>query len=232
MLRTNLASRPFYDERKVRLGIGVLAALAVGLSLFNAIEILTLNGRNSEFAARAAQAEAKARDLHNQAQSIRQALDREDVDAVQAAAREANQLIDRRAFSWTDLFNRFEETLPPDVRIVAVAPQIDNEGRMLVAVTVISRRVEDLDQFIDRLENTGAFSGVISRQEETQEDGTLKSVLQGYYTQRLLLGAGASGRGSGAETVSSPPASDSNGAARNESAANAAPRAPSAGGPR
>ena len=46
----------------------------------------------------------------------------------QAAAREANQLIDRRAFSWTDLFNRFEETLPADVRIVAVTPQVDTRG--------------------------------------------------------------------------------------------------------
>ena len=46
------------------------------------------------------------------------------------------RIIEQRAFSWTDLFNRFEETLPADVRIVAVQPQIDKDERMLVAVTV------------------------------------------------------------------------------------------------
>jgi hypothetical protein len=100
---------------------------------------------------------------------------------VQAAAREANRLIDRRAFSWTDLFNRFEATLPGDVRIASVTPQLDQQGRMLVAITVVSRRVEELDGFIEALEKTGAFQEVLSRQEEAQEDGTLRSVIQGYY---------------------------------------------------
>ncbi len=100
---------------------------------------------------------------------------------VQSAAREANELIDRRAFSWTDLFNRFETTLPPDVRLMAVQPQVDAEGRLLVAMTVVSRRVEDLDAFIDALEKTGAFREVLTRQEEAEDDGSRKSVLQGYY---------------------------------------------------
>jgi hypothetical protein len=51
----------------------------------------------------------------------------------------------------------------------------------MVAVTVISRRVEELDGFIEALEKTGAFQEVLSRQEEAQEDGTLRSVIQGYY---------------------------------------------------
>ena len=101
---------------------------------------------------------------------------------MQVAAQEANRLIDRRAFSWTDLFNQFEQTLPPEVRISTVTPQVDPAGRMIVAVTVVSRRVEDLDKFIDALEKTGAFQSVLSRQEEAQEDGTLRSVIQGYYS--------------------------------------------------
>ena len=52
---------------------------------------------------------------------------------------------------------------------------------MLVAVTVVSRRVEELDEFIEALEKTGAFREVLSRTEEAQEDGTLRSVIQGYY---------------------------------------------------
>ena len=92
---------------------------------------------------------------------------------MQAAAHEANQLIDRRAFSWTDLFNQFEADAAPRSPHRGGDTAGRSQGRMMVAVTVVSRRVEDLDEFIDALEKTGAFQEVLSRQEEAQEDGTL-----------------------------------------------------------
>ena len=189
MLRINLATRPFYNERPIRLG--VLAALVVlaAFTAFNALQVMTLTQKNNELTARGDAAEARARDLRTRAGATQKALDQGDVAVVQAAAREANLLIDRRAFSWTDLFNRFEETLPADVRIAAVQPQQDDQGRMLIAVTVISRRVEDLDTFIEQLEKTGSFSGVLPRGEAPEDDGTLRTVIQGYYTPTALTPA-------------------------------------------
>ncbi len=136
------------------------------------------------------QAEAQAAQLLAQAQQIRQTVNRTQLAAVQVAAQEANRLIDQRAFSWTDLFNRFERTLPGDVRIASVTPQVDQQGRMLVAVSVQSRRVEDLDAFILALEKTGAFRDVLSREEQASDDGTLLSVIQGYYVRSAPAVAG------------------------------------------
>jgi hypothetical protein len=181
VLRTNLATRPFYNDRPVRLGIAVAIAAVGLLTAYNGARILTLSQQNSELASRADTAEARTRELRTRADTMRKALAQDDMSVVQAAAREANLLIARRAFSWTDLFNRFEETLPANVRIATVQPQQDDQGRMLVAVTVHARRVEDLDEFIERLEQTGAFRGVLSRQESVDESGTLLSVIQGYY---------------------------------------------------
>jgi hypothetical protein len=211
MLRTNLSTRPFYNERAVRLGIAVAVVLIAGLTAFNGAQIITLGARNNELAARAEAAEERARQLRGQAAAIRKTLDQGDVSVVQAAAREANLLIERRAFSWTDLFNRFEETLPDDVRIAAVQPQVDEEGRMLVAVTVISRRTEDLDDFIEQLEKTGAFRGILPRQEALQEDGTTRSIIQGYYgpqpSTAVAPAASESGDGrTGNATPTVPPA--------------------------
>jgi hypothetical protein len=177
----NLSTRPFYNERLVRVVLGVGTLLVLGLAAFNVVQAMRLTSRDAEVRSQADAAEAEAARLRNQASVIRQTINREQLAAVQAAAREANQLIDRRSFSWTDLFNRFESTLPADVRIASVTPQVDQEGRMLVAATVVSRRVEDLDGFIEALEKTGAFQEVLSRQEEAQEDGSLRSVIQGYY---------------------------------------------------
>lgn len=220
MLRLNLATRPFYNERLVTAAIAVVVLLTAALAAFNVIEILSLNSRNREVVTQTVAAESKAAELRSQALATRQAMVREQVAEVQEAASEANVLIDRRVFSWTDLFNRFEETLPADVRILAVAPQVDAQGRLLVAVSTVSRRQEDRDAFIERLLETGAFSGVIPRSEEALDDGTLRSVLQGYYTQTPRA----------TEAVSSPPASDSNDAGDNKSPATAAPATPGARG--
>ena len=177
----NLSTRPFYNHRLVRVTLAVLSLLVLGFTAFNVIQVLRLTSRDALVRTEAERAEADAGKLRSQAAAIRQTINRDQLSAVQSAAREANQLIDRRAFSWTDLFNRFEATLPGSVRIASVTPQVDQQGRMLVAVTVVSRRVEDLDGFIEALEKTGAFQEVLSRQEEAQEDGTLRSVIQGYY---------------------------------------------------
>jgi len=209
MLRTNLATRPFYNERAVRVGIGAAIALVAALTAFNVLQVLSLNARNSEMAGRAAAAEAQTAQYQQQARAITQALNTGTVSVVNLAAREANLLIDRRVFSWTDLFNRFERTLPENVRVVSVEPQVDTSGRMLVSMTVISRRVEDLNEFMDQLELSGGVADVIARQDQTLEDGTLRAVLQGYHVPRSPTPAAdppAASESSGRSQNDSPPA--------------------------
>lgn len=182
MLRTNLSTRPFYNERGVRAGLAALIALAVGLTLFNAFEIVRLQGQSRDARETIARNEAHAVDLREKARVIRRSIDRARLEAVQVAAGEANALIDRRTFSWTELLNQFEVTLPPNVRIAGVVPQSDEAGRRLVQVSVYSRRIEDVEEFMDALEKTGAFSGVLPRSDQPDASGTIRTELQAYYT--------------------------------------------------
>jgi hypothetical protein len=215
MLRTNLATRPFYNERGVRAGIGALVALALGLTLFNALAILRLQGQSRDAGQTIAQNDAQAAQMRDQARVIRQSIDRARLDAVQEAAQEANALIDRRTFSWTELLNQFESTLPADVRIGGVTPQFDTAGNRLVQITVFSRRIEDVEAFMEALEKTGAFSGVLPRSDRPgDESGTIRTDLQAYYHPAADAAAGAapasepgaptSGNASAAAGVSAP----------------------------
>lgn len=181
MLRTNLSTRPFYNDRGVKAVLAGLAAVAVLLTLFNAYEIMQLRGQSKDARDTIAGNDAQARDLRTRAGDIRRSIDTAKLQAVQTAAREANALIDRRTFSWTELLNQFQTTLPPEVRIAGVMPQIDAQGRRLVQITVFSRRVEDLETFMDALEKTGTFSGVLPRSDNPEQDGTIRSELQAYY---------------------------------------------------
>ena len=108
-------------------------------------------------------------------------MDQTRLAAVAAAAQEANTLIDRRVFSWTELFNRFEATLPADVRIAAVRPTVDQEGRLIMTIAVVARSVDDVDAFIEALEGTHAFEDLLSREERFNDEGLLEATLRGVY---------------------------------------------------
>ena len=94
---------------------------------------------------------------------------------------QANDLIDRRTFSWTELFNRFERTLPDEVRITAVRPLVDKSRRIVLTVNVLARSVDDVNQFMENLDRTGAFMDLRSRQEQTTESDQIESALEMVY---------------------------------------------------
>jgi hypothetical protein len=182
MLKGNLSTRPFYNERFVRNVLAALALVAIGLTAFNAVEILRLERAGRDARQTVAQNNEHAREMRQRAQVIRQSINQAQLEAVRISARDANALIDRRAFSWTALLNYFQATLPADVRVATVTPQIDDNGRMLVAISVFARRFDDLSEFQDALEATGAFTDVLSRQLGQEEDGSLRAEIQGYYS--------------------------------------------------
>jgi hypothetical protein len=182
MLRGNLSTRPFYNDRAVRTGLVLLALIALGLTIFNAAEILRLERAGREARQTIAQNAEQAREARERARVIRQSINQAALQQVQVSARDANALIDRRTFSWTALLNYFQQTLPTDVRIMSVTPQVDDDGRMLVAIQVMARRAEDLSEFADALETTGAFSNVLAVQQSVEDDGSWRAGLQGYYS--------------------------------------------------
>jgi hypothetical protein len=213
MLRINLSTRPFYNQRAVRAGLAALIVLALGLTLFNAFEIVRLQGQSRDSRETIARNDAQAADLREKARVIRLSIDRAKLDAVQIAASEANALIDRRTFSWTELLNQFEKTLPPDVRIAGVLPQSDEAGRRLVQISVFSRRIEDIEEFMDALEKTGAFSGVLPRSDQPDEEGTIRTELQAFYTPQAAAGrpVPASETGTASSTTATTPGNASPG---------------------
>jgi Tfp pilus assembly protein PilN len=181
MLRSNLATRPLYNERAAHLLLGLAAVLVLAFTVFNVTRIVSLSRENTDLLAHAADGESSARQLRAAAQRTRQSLDPKIIEAVSASAREANAIIDRRLFSWTELFNYFETTLPDDVRITSVRPQTDRNGNVKISMTVIARRVEDVDRFMDGLEATRAFRDVLSIDERTTEEDNLLAVIDAQY---------------------------------------------------
>jgi Tfp pilus assembly protein PilN len=181
VIRTNLSTRPFYNTSAVRFWIGLLAVVVLAATVFNVSQVLRYSNSNTELVTRASNDEARAAELRRAAQRLRASVDTAQVDLVSSDARQANDLIERRTFSWTELFNRFERTLPDDVRITSVHPAIDKERRIVLTVNVLARGVDDVNQFMENLDQTQAFVDLRSVQEQTNEDGQIESALQMVY---------------------------------------------------
>jgi Tfp pilus assembly protein PilN len=181
VIRNNLSTRPFYNIAAVRFWAGVALIVVLAATLFNISQVLRYSNSNSELVSRAANDEARAAELRRNAQRLRSSVDAAQVESVSADAKQANDLIDRRTFSWTELFNRFERTLPDDVRITSVQPTVDKDRRIVLTVNVLARGVDDVNQFMENLDATNAFSELQSRAEQATDDGQIQSALEMIY---------------------------------------------------
>jgi hypothetical protein len=180
MLRTNLATRPFYNERAVHIGLGAAAALVLVITLFNVVRLVSLSGRNTDLASSIRRDEQVAVKLEADGRALLGRINEAELAAVVEAAREANVLIDQRTFSWTEFFNLIEATLPADVMLASVHPEV-HEGQTQVSMVVVGRRAEDIDQFMEQLEATKAFVDLLPRADDVTEDGLHKVALIGRY---------------------------------------------------
>jgi len=181
VIRNNLSTRPFYNVAAVRSWLTIVAIVILEATGFNVSQVLRYSNTNTELVTRAANDEARAVELRRNAQKLRASVDAAQVDAVSVDARQANDLIDRRTFSWTELFNRFEQTLPDDVRITAVHPTVDKDRRIVLLVNVLARGVDDVNQFMENLDQTNAFLELRSKEEQTNEEGQIESALEMVY---------------------------------------------------
>ncbi len=182
MLRANLSTRPFYNERLVHIILAVIAGVVLAITLMNVVQLIKLSTANTSLSARMRDDRVAADDYSRKAGQTRQKIDRKALEAVVASAAEANALIDSRTFSWTQFLSYIEKTMPPDVMLTSVRPSIEREGTK-IAIVVLARRSVDIDEFTDKLEATGAFERGVYRQIRQNDDGqTVQGGIEIWYT--------------------------------------------------
>ena len=184
MIKSNLSTRPFYNERVVHASLLAVAILVLVATAFNVSRVLRYSRSDTQLATQAAQNEARAADLRTSAVRLRAGVDTKQFDRASDEARQANDLIDRRTFSWTDLWNRFETTLPDNVRITAMRPKIDPKRGIVLTINVVARSVDDVNEFMNRLESTGAFTDLLTPEERVEEDGQIQASVEMTYRAR------------------------------------------------
>ena len=155
--RLNLASRPFRNETLPAMGFAVAGVVLLGLTVEHALLIeRLLPARTSALHQEVAALEAEATRLRSEAAGLR--APRPEPSAVTEWALLKN-LVDRRAFRWTELFSRLEEVLPEGVRLVSITPEV-KEGQVRLDVDAVVRSAEDGLELVQILQGRDEFADV------------------------------------------------------------------------
>lgn len=180
MLRGNLSTRPFYNERAVQLLLLLAGVVVLALTIFNVTRIISLSQQNTQLVSSTSSERDESARLRREAATIRSGINQAELKTIVAAAEEANILIDQRTFSWTEFFNRIEETLPADVMLTEVHPSFQ-EDHTVISMMVLGRRTEDVDEFVEKLEATGAFEDVLPKQHDKTDEGLTRVLITSIY---------------------------------------------------
>ena len=187
MLRGNLSTRPFYNERLVSLALAVLAVVVAALTVYNATALTDLSGRRSALRQQMSADQTRAAELRAEAGAVQGGVDRAALQGLAASTRLANELITARTFSWTTFFGYIESTIPYDVRLTAVTPEVEGD-EMRVSMLLLGRCAEDVEKFAKALEDTGAFYDVLPSVVDRTEEGLQRVTLRAGYLPPKVTG--------------------------------------------
>jgi Tfp pilus assembly protein PilN len=225
----NLAARPFVNERPVRraallLLVGGLALAAVNGWLYTRY-VLSRSASAGELDRIETQIEVEERRLG----ALSRQLAAADLTQQNELVRFLNDRIAERTFGWSVLFDRLEDLMPEDVRLVSLSPRQADRGpqratedaapepRFNLALAGVAREPEAVLELIDALFADPAFRDPSPHQEtfrEREVHFTLDVIYLPEVAEALVDSAGAAlvadgERAPGATNVLTPGAASS-----------------------
>ena len=98
-----------------------------------------------------------------------------------------NQLLLRKGIGWTRIFADLEKTLPPNVRITQIRPQVNSNNQIFLEMTVAADSPEPMIAFVSKLEQSDVFgsANVTTYQAPSQTDPLYRYRLSVNYAQKL-----------------------------------------------
>lgn len=196
----NLASEPFRNRRLFWLSLLLLFVVST-LAGVRMLRLLTeLDVQLADRAPSVVALEARAREMEKTTAEV-QTLTPEQTRAYWAA----NDLIARKAFSWTQLLNDIERRIPPGVRVLrvginkAAASEGAREGStraIKLMMDVIGKSVEDVTLMIDDFNRSGIF--LVTPKLQKQVEGTTEIE---FSLELDYLPPGAAGAASGGTQI-------------------------------
>lgn len=186
-LPLNLASQPMRRDRPILVASAVVAVLLC-ISLVALIGLAITDRRNMNESRKVI---ARVQAQLNQTNAAQAQIDAQmrlpENATVLYRSLMFNQLIQRKAISWTRIFADLEKVLPHNVRIASIRPTLNGRNELSLEMVVAADTPEPLIGFVVNLEQSDVF-GDISQSTQvppTQNDPFVRLHLTVTYDQKL-----------------------------------------------
>ncbi len=170
-LDINLATRPYEDAREFwarwGLGVGLLGLLTV-LLLALAVRGWIHAGRDRH---EIAQLQAQIVERDNERASAQAYLDMATNRSTRDQSQFLNGLIQRKAFSWTRVFEELELVMPSSLHVVSLHPALSDQNQMELEMRVICETRAAAVELVHRMEGSRHFQGAQLVDERSGESG-------------------------------------------------------------
>src|SRR5579863_5578703 len=157
-LEINLASRPYEDARQFWMRWGT----AVGVIGLLTLMLLILDVSGWVNARRDRKAIAEKRALIADRDQIRlgaeQFLNRPENRTTRDESQFLNELIERKAFSWTRVLESLEKVMPPRVHLIAISQEPDEDNRLGLKMSVAGDSRDRAEELVRRMEDSNRFA--------------------------------------------------------------------------
>jgi type IV pilus assembly protein PilN len=173
-LDINLATRPYEDAREfwVRwgLGVGLLGLLTVVL-LGLAVRGWTNAGRDRH---NIAQLQDQIAERDHERATAQAFLDMSVNRSTRDQSQFLNGLIQRKAFSWTRVFEDLERVMPVNLHVVSLRPELNDQNQMQLDMKVAGDTRNAAVELVHRMEGSSHFQGaqLVSESQGGSETGS------------------------------------------------------------
>jgi type IV pilus assembly protein PilN len=169
----NLATHAYEDAREfwIRWGMGV-AVLAV---LTLALLITTLSGwYNARLdRKRIADLRTQIAERDRERAAAEAMLNRPENRAMRDKSQYLNELIARKAFSWTRAIEGLEKVMPPKLHLVSIQPQLNEDNQLAINMVVAGDSSERAIELVRRMEESKHFreTRIVNQTQVAQQGG-------------------------------------------------------------
>src|SRR5215475_4428086 len=157
-LEINLATRPYEDARQfwMRWGtaVGVIGLVTLVLLVLDVTGWLNARrDRNSIAEKRALIAQRDQTRIHAE-----EFLNRPENRTTRDESQFLNQLIERKAFSWTRVLESLEKVMPPRLHVVSISPQLNDDNELALKMSVAGDSRDRAVELERRMEESRRFA--------------------------------------------------------------------------
>lgn len=156
-LDINLATHAYEDSRQfwIRwgLGVGVLGIVALGLLVATATGFYNARIDRKKIGELRAQIDERDRERAT-AEAL---LNRPENRVMREKSQYLNDLITRKAFSWTKAIETLEKLMPPKIHLVSIQPELNEDNQLTIKMVVAGDSTERAIELVKRMEDSKHF---------------------------------------------------------------------------